>query len=97
MPFSAGRLAALIWHLAEYAPLTLVVWSEENRSRHGSTPGGSLSQCSIASWSMRMLGADHATWTRCQLVRTPEAIRANGNRQAVEYFDPSSLPASSLT
>ena len=90
--------AALIWHLAEYAPLTLVVWS-----------GGKSLQAWFDAWRQPepvlhrfmeyavMLGADHATWTRCQLVRTPEAIRANGNRQAVEYFDPSSLPASSLT
>ena len=34
------------------------------------------------------LGADPATWTRCQLVRAPQAIRWNGNRQTVEFFKP---------
>jgi hypothetical protein len=35
------------------------------------------------------LGADSHTWTRCQLVRMPDGIRDNGNRQRVYYFAPS--------
>jgi hypothetical protein len=35
------------------------------------------------------LGADKATWTRCQLVRMPNGIRDNGNLQQVHYFAPS--------
>jgi hypothetical protein len=34
------------------------------------------------------VGADPATWTRCQLVRMPEGIRDNGNRQSVYYYNP---------
>jgi hypothetical protein len=34
------------------------------------------------------LGADKATWTRCQLVRMPDGTRDNGNRQRVHYFNP---------
>lgn len=34
------------------------------------------------------LGADKATWTRCQLVRMPDGTRENGNRQRVHYFAP---------
>jgi hypothetical protein len=87
--------AALILHLSQYAPLVLVVWS-----------GGKSLQAWFSAWKQSeqtlrtfmeyavMLGADSATWTRCQLVRTPEAIRSNRNRQAVEYFDSSSLPES---
>jgi hypothetical protein len=32
------------------------------------------------------LGADRATWTRCQFVRMPDGTRDNGNRQRVLYF-----------
>jgi hypothetical protein len=35
-----------------------------------------------------ILGADPATWTKCQLVRTPGGTRDNGSRQRVEYFNP---------
>ena len=39
------------------------------------------------------LGADKATWTRCQLVRMPDGMRDNGNRQRVHYFAPGVLHA----
>jgi hypothetical protein len=34
------------------------------------------------------LGADPATWTKCQLVRMPDGTRDNGKRQQVHYFAP---------
>jgi hypothetical protein len=34
------------------------------------------------------LGADPATWTRCQLVRMPNGTRDNGKRQQVHFFAP---------
>jgi len=34
------------------------------------------------------LGADRATWTKCQLVRLPGGLRENGNRQEVVYLNP---------
>jgi hypothetical protein len=34
------------------------------------------------------LGADYATWTKCQLVRMPDGTRDNGNRQQVYFFAP---------
>jgi hypothetical protein len=34
------------------------------------------------------LGADHATWVRCQLVRMPDGTRDNGKRQQVYFFAP---------
>jgi len=37
------------------------------------------------------LGADRATWTRCQLVRTPDGTRAKGKRQTVYFFNPEVL------
>ena len=85
--------AALLWHLREYAPLALVVWSA------GKSLQGWFSARGEPEHHLRRfmeyahgLGADRATWTRCQLVRTPEAVRANGNRQSVQYFDSDNLP-----
>jgi hypothetical protein len=37
------------------------------------------------------LGADRATWTRCQFVRMPEGRRCNGRRQALLFLDASLL------
>lgn len=34
------------------------------------------------------LGADPATWTRCQAVRLPGGIRSNGVAQAIRFFNP---------
>ena len=34
------------------------------------------------------LGADYATWTKCQLVRMPDGTRDNGKRQQVYFFAP---------
>lgn len=38
------------------------------------------------------MGADRATWSRCQFVRMPGGLRDNGTRQAVLYFNPEVLP-----
>lgn len=40
------------------------------------------------------LGADPATWTRCQLVRMPDGTRDNGTRQQVLLFNPEPVLAS---
>jgi hypothetical protein len=37
------------------------------------------------------LGADPATWTRCQLVRMPDGTRDNGKRQQVHFFAPGAM------
>ena len=37
------------------------------------------------------LGADRATWTRCQLVRMPDGTRDNGKRQQVHFFAPGAM------
>jgi hypothetical protein len=38
------------------------------------------------------LGADYATWTKCQLVRMPDGTRDNGKRQQVYFFAPGNSP-----
>ena len=88
-----GACAALLWHLSQYAPLVLIVWSG-GKSLHGwfnfaGTP--EKTQRDFMEYACA-IGACYSTWTRCQLVRLPAGIRPDGNRQSVEYFDPSNLP-----
>jgi len=89
--------AALLWHLARLAPLVMVVHSG-GKSLHG------WFSCAGADEAMQLkfmrfavsLGADHATWTRCQFVRMPDGLRprrgAGPVRQQVYHFNPSNLP-----
>jgi hypothetical protein len=86
----------LLWHLRQYVPLTLGVWSGARSVQ------GWFNAQDQTEWELRRfleyacaLGADPATWKKCQLVRLPQGTRAsNGNQQTVEYFDPDSLPES---
>ena len=86
--------AALLWHLRSFAPLTLVVHSG-GKSLHAwfycqGQPEENLRRFMEYAVS---LGADSATWTRCQFVRLPSGRRENGALQEVLYFDPASIPA----
>jgi hypothetical protein len=86
--------AALLWHLSQYAPLVLVVWSGGKSLQGWFTAQGEdeLSQRRFMEYTVAV-GADSATWKRCQLIRLPGGIRSpNGNRQIVEYFNPDNLP-----
>ena len=79
--------ASLIEHLATIAPLVMVVHSG-GKSLHAwfacrGLPDETLKP--FMRYAVR-LGADPATWTRSQLVRTPGAFRENGNMQAVIVF-----------
>jgi hypothetical protein len=90
-----GACAALLWHLSQYAPLVLVVWSG-GKSSHGWFNVDRIAETDQRAFMEYgcALGGDSATWTRCQLVRLPEGLRPNGNRQTVEYFNPANLPES---
>jgi hypothetical protein len=85
-----GACAALLWHLSQYAPLVLAVWSG-GKSLHGWFNVRTMSeedQRSLMDYTAA-LGGDPATWTKCQLVRLPQGVRgSNKARQTVEYFDP---------
>ena len=81
--------AAILLHLAEYAPLAIAVHSG-SKSIHGWLYCADQPEEKLTSF-MRYavsLGADHATWTRSQFVRMPDSERDNGNRQAVYFFNP---------
>jgi hypothetical protein len=70
-------------------PLALGVHSG-GKSVHGWCPCTGLTDEQIRPFMARAvrLGADKATWTRCQFVRMPDGTRDNGNRQRVHYFAP---------
>ena len=84
--------AAILIELAQIAPLCLAVLSG-GKSLHGwfdvkaSSPELQLSFMRRAV----QLGADPATWTRCQFVRMPDGLRNNGNRQSIIYFNPNNI------
>jgi hypothetical protein len=83
---TTDKHAALLAHLAGYAPLVCAVHSG-NKSLHGwfyvhGHPDAKVEKFFRYAVS---LGADHATWTRSQFVRMPDGTRDNGNRQTVFY------------
>ena len=80
--------AALLIHLAGYAPLVCAVHSG-GKSLHGwffvaGQPENKVQKFFRYAVS---LGADHATWTRSQFVRCPDGLRDNGNRQTVFFLN----------
>ncbi len=86
--------AAKLAHLALYAPFVLACRSG-GKSVHGwfychAQPEDKLRRFMDYAIS---IGADPATWTKCQMVRMPDGLRDNGNRQSVIYFNPSILGA----
>jgi hypothetical protein len=91
--FDTGQIdehAALLLHLAERAaPLALVVFSGA-KSLHGWFFCAGVAEEKISHFFRYAvsLGADRATWTRCQLVRMPDGTRENGERQALCFFNP---------
>jgi hypothetical protein len=84
--------AALLLHLASRAPLVLAVHSG-GKSLHGwfycaGQPEEKLRR--FMEYAVT-LGADPATWSRCQFCRMPDGTRSNGNRQTVFFFNPRPL------
>lgn len=87
--------AGLLWHLDRVSSQTggprlkLAVHSG-GKSLHGWFLVAGHTEDALRSWfsyAVR-IGADPATFTRCQLVRMPAGRRADGARQSVFYFDP---------
>jgi hypothetical protein len=86
---TADEQAAILLHLAERAPLALAVHSG-SKSIHSwffaaNEPEERLHRFMRYAVS---LGADRATWTRSQFVRTPDGTRDSGKRQAAYFFNP---------
>ena len=89
----ADTHAAVLWHLARMAPLALVVHSG-GKSLHGwfSCAGQDEDKLHKFMRYAVVLGADKATWTRCQFVRMPDGLRPKPGtlpvRQHVFHFNP---------
>jgi hypothetical protein len=81
--------AAVLGHLAEHAPLVMVV-SSGNKSLHGwfYCEGHEAQKVRCLFDYALTLGADKATWTKNQLVRMPDGLRDKRVRQKVCYFAP---------
>ena len=93
--FDAGAVdehAALLLHLAQRTPLALVVFSG-SKSLHGWFYCAGVAEERVVRFFRYAvsLGADRATWVRCQLVRMPDGLRDNGKRQTVYFFNPGVL------
>ena len=88
--------AALIGHLSEHGPLTMVVHSGNISLQawfycQGESESAN-SNLRVFFENAVILGADRAGWTRCQLFRMPGATRSNtGRRQSVHYFNPETI------
>ncbi len=83
---TADEHAALLLHLGTFAPLVCAVHSG-GKSLHGwFFVAGQPEEKVLKFFRYAVsLGADRATWTRCQFVRMPDGVRDNGKRQTV-YF-----------
>jgi hypothetical protein len=84
--------AALLLHLAQFAPLVLALFSG-GKSLHGwffvaAQPEGAVRQ--LFRYAVA-LGADRALWPPCQMVRIPDGLRPDGTRQTVYFFNPKLL------
>ncbi len=88
----ADLCGGVLLHLARFAPLVMAVHSG-GKSLHGWFTCEGRSEDKLRRF-MRYavsLGADRATWTRCQFVRMPEGRRATGERQTVYFWNPTLL------
>jgi hypothetical protein len=81
--------AALLLHLAEKAPLTLVVHSGQ-KSLHGWFYCAEVPEEKVRRFFQYAvsLGADRANWTRSQFARMPDGLRENGRRQTIYFLNP---------
>lgn len=95
--FPADLCAGVILYLARFAPLVMAVHSA-GKSVHGWFACEGQRETALRRF-MRYavsLGADRATWTRCQFVRMPEGQRANGGRQYLLFWNPNNLNSKTL-
>jgi hypothetical protein len=85
---TADDHAAILIHLAQFAPLVCAVHSG-GKSLHGWFYVHSQPEAKIEKFFRYAvsLGADRATWTRSQFVRMPDGRRDNGKRQTVFFLN----------
>jgi hypothetical protein len=88
-PIPKDTQAAILFHLAERAPLALVVDSG-GKSLHGWFFCAGADEDKLRRFFAYAvtLGADAGLWTRSQFARMPDGTRDNGQRQSILYFNP---------
>jgi hypothetical protein len=81
--------AALLLHLAEKAPLALVVYSG-GKSLHGWFYCAGVDEETLRRFFRYAvsLAADRAHWNPSQFARMPDGLRDSGTRQSVYFFNP---------
>ena len=84
--------ANLLLRLDRVVPMTMAVFSG-GKSIHGwwYCLGRHEDEVKQFHHYARSLGADGATWTRCQFIRMPDGLRDDGEPQPVYYFNPKTL------
>ena len=87
--------AAILIHLAKFAPMICAVYSG-GKSLHGWFYVFNQPESKVLKFFRYAvsLGGDPATWTRSQFVRMPDGTRDNGNRQTVFFlhYKPLEIP-----
>jgi hypothetical protein len=85
---TADEHAALLIHLAGYAPLVCAV-HRGGKSLHGWFYVHGQSDAKVEKFFRYAvsLGADPMTWTKSQFVRMPDGRRDNGQRQTVFFLN----------
>ena len=81
--------AAVVLHLSVVAPLVMAL-NSGSKSLHSwfFCKGHSKDRLLSFMRNAVALGANKATWTRSRFVRMPDAMRDNGRRQTVVFFNP---------
>jgi len=89
---TAGEQAAILWHLAHFAPLVLAVHSA-SKSVHGwfHIAGRSEEDNRAFMEYAVLLGADLATFVKCQPVRMPGGHRPGKGKQEILFFNPNAI------
>jgi hypothetical protein len=89
---TADEQTGVIWHLARFAPLALAVHSA-GRSVHGwfYTLGRSEDENRAFMEYAVSLGADPATFVKCQPVRMPGGHRPNKGHQEILFLNPTAI------
>ncbi len=84
--------ATILLQFAQSRPLAMVVHSG-GKSLHGWFPCLDRTEEEVRGFFAYAvsLGADPATFSRCQMVRMPGGLRDNGQRQQVLFFNPGKL------
>jgi hypothetical protein len=92
-PIPKDTQAAALLHLAERAPLALVVDSG-GKSLHGWFYVQGADETKVRRFFAYAvtLGADPGLWTRSQFCRMPDGTRDNGTRQNILFFNPDIIP-----